>query len=72
MSKLRRLPTAPHLADPITITWSDLTGRHVAVCEHCTETAESHGLTWLLNWADDHHCDPELVVLLAAIVQRAA
>jgi hypothetical protein len=72
LSKLRRLPTALHLAENVTITWSNLTGRHVAVCQHCAETAESHSSTWVLNWADDHRCDPELVALLAEITQRAA
>jgi hypothetical protein len=66
------MPTAPRLAENVTITWSNPTGRHIAVCRHCTETAESHSSTWLLPWADDHRCDPELVALLAEITQRAA
>jgi hypothetical protein len=72
MSKLRHLSTALHLAESVTITWSALAGRHVAVCEHCAETAESHSSTWLLPWADDHRCDPELVALLAEITQQRA
>jgi hypothetical protein len=74
MSKLRLLPTAEFVADSVTIRCSDLADRFVAVCGHCAESADAYSdrYGWLTDWADTHHCDPELVALLALTELRAA
>jgi hypothetical protein len=66
-------PSRPVLA-PVRLAFDDTRGVHVAVCARCTETESAYpdALGWLLDWADTHHCDPELAALLTACDLRAA
>jgi hypothetical protein len=60
--------------DPVRITFDDARGVHLAVCTDCaqTESAYSDSLGWLLDWADAHECDRELVELFAEVCGRRA
>jgi hypothetical protein len=60
--------------DPVRINFDDGRGVHIAVCDHCTQTESAYpgALGWLLDWADSHECDRELVDLLAVVCGRAA
>jgi hypothetical protein len=60
--------------DSVRITFDDGRGVHLAVCEHCTQTESAYpdSLGWLLDWADSHECDRELVELLAVVCGRGA
>jgi hypothetical protein len=60
--------------DPVQITFDDGRGLHLAVCRNCTQTESAYpdSLGWLLDWADSHECDRELVELLALVCERGA
>jgi hypothetical protein len=56
--------------DSVRITFDDGHGVHRAVCVGCTHTESAYSLGWLLDWADAHECDRELVELLAEVCGR--
>lgn len=60
---------SPRPSSSVRLVLDDGRGVHVAVCDRCTdtETAYLDSLSWLLDWADTHHCDPELAALLSDI-----
>lgn len=72
----RSLPSSswPSMQDGVRVTIDDTRGVHVAVCDRCTDnqSAYSDSLAWLLEWADTHRCDRELVSLLASICGQGA
>ncbi|WP_433180635.1 hypothetical protein [Actinoallomurus sp. CA-150999] len=59
---------------PVRLAFDDTRGVHVAACARCAETESAYpdALGWLLDWADTHHCDPELAALLGACELGAA
>ena len=59
-------------SSPVRIIFDDVSGVHAAVCRHCTESSYTDSVGWLLDWADQHRCDPELAALLAAVCDRGA
>ena len=67
-------PSPTNLRDDVRITPDNTRGVHVAVCDRCAETQSAYtdSLAWLLEWADTHKCDPELVALLASVCGRGA
>jgi hypothetical protein len=67
-------PSPTNLRDAIRITLDDTRGVHVAVCDRCadSQSAYADSLAWLLEWAETHRCDPELVALLASVCGHRA
>ncbi|GAB2822569.1 hypothetical protein GCM10022221_20710 [Actinocorallia aurea] len=72
MPKPSRRSNPGRSLDPVAITTDLVTGRHLARCVRCTDTASSDLYGWVATWADDHTCDPEMVALLAVLDRRAA
>ncbi|GAA4510764.1 hypothetical protein GCM10023191_073870 [Actinoallomurus oryzae] len=70
----RRSSSRRFVLDPVRLTFDPTRGVHIAICIRCTETESAYPdeLGWLLDWADTHHCDPELASLLDSCDQRAA
>jgi hypothetical protein len=70
----RPSPSPFNARDAVRITFDDTRGVHVAVCDRCADSQSAYpdSLVWLLEWADSHRCDPELVVLLASVCGRGA
>jgi hypothetical protein len=63
-----------NLRDAVRVTLDDTRGVHVAVCDRCADSRSAYAdsLDWLLEWADTHRCDPELVALLASVCGQGA
>ena len=68
----RPRPTARPALVPVSVEWDQGRGLYVAACARCCESATLHHLTDADDWADTHHCDPELVALLAAVLNGTA
>lgn len=64
----------PDMQDVVRVIVDDMRGVHVAVCDRCadSQSAYSDALAWLLEWADAHRCDPEMVSLLASVCGQGA
>jgi hypothetical protein len=68
----RPVPTRPDQDGPVSVEWDEGRATYVAVCERCTETLVTERLDQAHDWADQHHCDPELAALLAEVLDRRA
>jgi hypothetical protein len=70
----RAVPARPVLAQdgPVSVEWDEGRGMYVAVCERCTENLTTERLDQAHDWADEHHCDPELAALLTEVLDRRA
>jgi hypothetical protein len=56
----------------VDVEWDEFRGLHVAVCDRCCETLDALHLEQAHEWAEAHHCDPELAALLAEVLNRRA
>jgi hypothetical protein len=65
-------PAARPVAVLVSVEWDDARGLYVLACERCCETTTTHRLDQATEWADEHHCDPELVALLAVVLSGTA
>ncbi|GAB2816546.1 hypothetical protein GCM10022221_13190 [Actinocorallia aurea] len=72
MPKSVSRPNPARSLDPVIITTDLVTGRPLARCSRCAESATADAETWVITWADDHTCDAEMVALLAVLDRRAA
>ncbi|MFI0450716.1 hypothetical protein [Actinomadura sp. 6N118] len=52
------------------VEWDGVRGLHIAHCPRCTDTHTSSLFDQTEQWADTHHCDPELAALLAHVTAR--
>jgi hypothetical protein len=68
---VRARPARPH-DGPVSVEWDDGRRMYVAVCERCTEHLITASIDQAHEWADEHHCDPELAALLAEVTERRA
>jgi hypothetical protein len=73
------IPIRPHLVltcpaqdVPVSVDWDEGRQMYVAACDRCTETLLTSRLDQAHGWADEHRCDPELVALLAEVLDRRA
>ncbi|WP_141579371.1 hypothetical protein [Actinomadura sp. WMMA1423] len=57
---------------PVGIEWDEFRSLHIARCQQCADSFASSSPTRADEWADVHHCDPELVALLALVTDRRA
>jgi hypothetical protein len=79
MANAKIVPLRPHLVParpgqdgPVSVEWDEGRRMYVAVCQRCTETLVTERFDQAHGWADEHHCDPELVALLAEVLDRRA
>ncbi|MCP2340402.1 hypothetical protein [Actinomadura rupiterrae] len=56
----------------VTIEWDAAPGLHLARCGACAAHFRSSRLGEVEAWADRHHCDPEMIALLAETDLRRA
>ncbi|GAB2828932.1 hypothetical protein GCM10027176_36410 [Actinoallomurus bryophytorum] len=68
----RPVPARPDQDGPVSVEWDEGRETYVAVCERCTETLITERFDQAYGWADEHRCDPELVALLAEVLDRRA
>ncbi|GAA2130427.1 hypothetical protein GCM10009727_22430 [Actinomadura napierensis] len=55
------------------VEWDEFLSLHVARCQRCADSFASSRPGEVDDWADTHHCDPEMAALLALVdVRRAA
>ncbi|MEU9870271.1 hypothetical protein AB0C87_20745 [Actinomadura sp. NPDC048021] len=57
---------------PVRVEWDEFRSLHVARCQQCADSFASSSPVQADDWADVHHCDPELVALLALVTDRRA
>ncbi|MDL4815302.1 hypothetical protein [Actinomadura opuntiae] len=58
---------------PVGVEWDEFLSLHVARCQRCADSFASSRSGEVDDWADTHHCDPEMAALLALVdVRRAA
>jgi hypothetical protein len=57
---------------PTTVEWDPIAGVWDAVCARCLDGISTPRLDEAHEWAEEHHCDPELAALLASITGNAA
>jgi hypothetical protein len=79
MANIKIVPLHPHLVltrpgqdGPVSVDWDEGRQMYIAVCERCAETLLTARLDQAHDWADEHRCDPELVALLAEVLDRRA
>lgn len=79
MANAKIVPLRPHLVPtrtgqdgPVSVEWDEGRATYVVVCERCAESLLTERLDQAHDWADEHHCDPELAALLAEVVDRRA
>jgi hypothetical protein len=57
---------------PVGVEWDEFRSLHVARCQQCAESFASSSSAEADQWADTHHCDLEMVALLALVTNRRA
>ncbi|URM98397.1 hypothetical protein LUW76_30885 [Actinomadura madurae] len=57
---------------PVGVEWDEFRSLHIARCQRCAESFASSSAAEADQWADTHHCDPEMVALLALVDTRRA
>ncbi|MCP9951689.1 hypothetical protein LUX33_26840 [Actinomadura madurae] len=57
---------------PVGVEWDDFRSLHIARCQQCADSFASSSSAEADQWADTHHCDPEMVALLALVDARRA
>ena len=57
---------------PVGVEWDEFRSLHVARCQRCADSFASPSCGEVDDWADTHHCDPEMATLLALVTARRA
>ncbi|MCP9952915.1 hypothetical protein [Actinomadura madurae] len=57
---------------PVGVEWDEFRSLHIARCQRCADSFASSSSTEADDWADTHHCDPEMAALLALVDTRRA
>ncbi|TDC57925.1 hypothetical protein E1281_03180 [Actinomadura sp. KC345] len=57
---------------PVGVEWDQYRSLHIARCQRCADSFTSSRPGLVDDWADTHHCDPELAALLALVTNRRA
>ncbi|TMR34015.1 hypothetical protein [Actinomadura geliboluensis] len=58
---------------PVGVEWDEFRSLHLARCQRCADSFASSSRSGEVDdWADTHHCDPELAALPALVTSRRA
>ena len=57
---------------PVGVEWDEFRSLHLARCQRCADSFASSRCSEVDDWADTHHCDPEMTALLALVDTRRA